>query len=84
MNSKCPFQIFEIMVTGAFCQKVERMNSKCRNTAFQKYVQWLRLRYLLYRYEIIDDGLLIEYEQKLIALLNEEVENEFLWIEKCT
>ena len=84
MNSKWPVKIFEIMVTGVFCQKDERMNSKCLNTAFQEYIQFLRIKYLLYRYEIVDNALLLEYEQQLIALLNEEVENEFFWIEKCT
>ena len=84
VNSKWPVKIFEIMVTGVFCQKDDRMNSKCLNTAFPEYVQWLRLKYLLYRYEVVDNTLLLEYEQQLIALLNEEVENEFFWIEKCT
>jgi len=72
------------MVTGVFCQKDEIKDSKCRNMAFQKYIQFLRIKYLLYRCEVVDNGLLLEYEQKLIALLNEEVENGFFWIEKCT
>ena len=60
------------------------MNSMYLNTAFLEYIQFLRIKYLLYRYEVVDNALLLEYEQELIALLNEEVENEFFWIEKCT
>ena len=51
---------------------------------FQEYVLWLRIKYLLHRYEIVDNTLLLEYEQELIAVLREEIENEFLWIENCT
>ena len=84
MSSKCPVQIFGIMVTGVFCQKDERMNSNCLNTAFQEYVLWLRIKYLLCRYEIVDNALLLEYEQELIAVLRGEIGDEFLWIENCT
>jgi len=38
----------------------------------------------LCRYEIVDNALLLEYEQELIAVLREEIGNEFLWIENCT
>ena len=51
---------------------------------FQEYVLWLRIKYLLCRYEIVDNALLLEYEQELIAVLREEIEDEFFWIEKCT
>jgi len=51
---------------------------------FQEYVLWLCIKYLLQRHEIIDNALLLEYEQELIAVLREEIGNEFLWIEKCT
>jgi hypothetical protein len=54
------------------------------NTAFQEYVLWLRIRYLLRRHEIVDNALLLEYEQELIATLREEIGDEFLWIERCT
>ncbi len=81
---KCPVQIFGIIVTGVFCQKDERMDSKYLNTAFQEYVLWLRIKYLLCRYEIVDNALLLEYEQELIAVLREENGNEFFWIEGCT
>ncbi len=51
---------------------------------FQEYVLWLRIKYLLHRYEIVDNALLLEYEQELIATLREEIEDEFFWIENCT
>ncbi len=46
--------------------------------------KWLRIKYLLCRHEIVDNALLLEYEQELIAALREEIEDEFLWIENCT
>ncbi len=56
------------------------MDSKC----LQEYVLWLRIKYLLRRYEIVDNTLLLKYERGLIAVLKEEIGNEFLWIENCT
>ena len=60
------------------------MDSKCLNTAFREYVLWLRIKYLLHRYEIVDNTLLLEYEQELIAVLREEIGDEFFWMENCT
>lgn len=51
---------------------------------FQEYVLWLRTKYLLYKYKIVDNNALFEYEQELIADLREENGNEFFWIERCT
>jgi hypothetical protein len=49
------------------------MNSKPKylDTAFQEYVIWLRTKYLLSKYEIIDNNTLLGYEQELIADLRE-------------
>ena len=51
---------------------------------FMEYVRWLRMKYKLKRYEIVDEILLYEYEQELIALLREEIDSGFLWVENCT
>jgi len=51
---------------------------------FLEYVRWLRMKYMLKRYEIVDEILLYEYEQELIALLREEIDSGFLWVENCT
>ena len=42
------------------------------------------MKYMLKRYEIVDEILLYEYEQELIALLREEIDSGFLWVENCT
>ena len=62
------------------------MNSKPKylDTTFQEYVIWLRTKYLLYKYEIIDNDALFDYEQELIDVLREENGNEFFWIARCT
>ncbi|KAF5417222.1 MAG: hypothetical protein C5S38_02060 [Candidatus Methanophagaceae archaeon] len=75
--------IFGTMMSSAFYQKEERQNSNCVDTAFQEYVQWLRVKYLLVKYEIVDNSMLFEYEQQLISLLQEGIEDEFLCVEKC-
>ena len=64
----------------------ENMNSrsKCRNTAFPEYVQWLRIKHLFYMYELVDTAALFEYEQELIAVLREENGNERFMIARCT
>jgi len=75
--------IFGTMMSSVLYQKEERQNSNCVDTAFQEYVQWLRARDVLIKYEIVANSMLFEYEQQLISLLQEEIEGEFLWIEKC-
>ena len=75
--------IFGTMMSSVLYQKEERQNSNYVNTAFQEYVQWLRMRYVLVKYEVVDNSMLFEYVQQLISLLQEEIEDEFLWVEKC-
>lgn len=60
------------------------LNPKYLDTAFQEYVIWLRTKYLLYKYEIIDNDALFDYEQELIADLREENGHDFFWIARCT
>ncbi|HID20324.1 MAG TPA: hypothetical protein EYP28_05250 [Methanophagales archaeon] len=62
------------------------MNSKPKylDTAFQEYVIWLRTKYLLYKYKIIDDDALFGYEQELIDVFREENGNDFFLIARCT
>jgi hypothetical protein len=62
------------------------MNSKPKylDTVFQEYVIWLRTKYLLSKYEIIDNNTLVGYEQELIADLREENGQDFFWIARCT
>ncbi|MEA3488257.1 MAG: hypothetical protein U9R10_03275 [Euryarchaeota archaeon] len=67
---------FGTMMPGAFYNNVE-------NTTFQEYVLWLRMKYVMVKYEVVDNSMLFEYEQQLISLLQEEIEDEFLWVEKC-
>jgi hypothetical protein len=77
------FAIFGTMMSSVLYLKEERQNSNCVDTAFQEYVQWLRMRYILVKYKVVDNSMLFEYEQQLISLLQEEIEDEFLWVEKC-
>jgi hypothetical protein len=68
-------------------KKFSNIRSGAPNEAlspFLEYVRWLRMKYMLKRYEIVDEILLYEYEQELIALLREEWGDKVFWIEICT